>query len=248
MLVQKLTRFHFTEHRKVEPGIVVQDEGIALVYSKVSGDTYVRPSTGAAGEIFAGFSVSRNCPPQFIPKVIGLSDDGSTTIVPTSGVLDLGHVPVTGQILVKIDGEVATIGANTPSAAGSVQLVGQKLYFFTGTTDPVVAGDTEKDLYVQFIYEPTIVEARMILGDAPIGGLPSTPQEVIGVTCRMEAIGTTYYDASVDWATTFTPRLGANGVLTTGGSGTLLTNVVVMSGPSGDPQTYGALGLKVIAA
>lgn len=245
MLVQKYTRFHNTEHRDVEPGVIIEEEGIALVYSHVNGKTYVRPSTGVAGEIFAGFSLSRNSPPRYLPRVI------SDVVVPENGVVDLNRVPLTGQILVKVDGVVQTISANAP-VEGSVQLVGQKLFFFTGTpaagSDPAVVGDQGRALYVQFVYEPTVMEARTIIGDAPIGGLPSTYQERIGVTARSEYIGTTYYDASKDWSGVFNPRLGADGKLTTDGPGTLLTSLIIMSTPIGDAASYGALPVKVIAA
>jgi hypothetical protein len=245
MLVQKYTRFFGTEHRDVEPGVVIEEEGIALVYTKVNGRTYVRPSTGAAGEVFAGFSVSRNSTPRYLPKVI------AGRLVPDSGVIDLGRIPLTGQILVKVGGNVLEISANAP-VEGKVQLQGQKLFFFQGTpaegANPAVIGDIGKEVYVQFIYEPTVAEARTVIGDGPIGGLPSTNQERIGVATRMEELGTTYYDAAADWSGAFNPRLGADGRVTTAGNGTILVNVVVMDTPVADPASYGALKLKVIAA
>lgn len=245
MLVQKYTRFFNTEHRDVEPGVIIEEEGIALVYTRVNGKTYVRPSTGAAGEVFAGFSVSRNSTPRFLPKIL------AGKLVPDSGVVDLGRIPLTGQILVKVGGDVLEISANAP-VEGKVQLQGQKLYFFLGTpaegSNPAVVGDIGQELYVQMIYEPTVAEARTVIGDGPIGGLPSTAQERIGVATRMETMGTTYYDASADWSTIIHPKLGADGRLTTTGNGTELTNVMVMETPIADAASYGALSLKVIAA
>lgn len=247
MLVQKYTRFHSTEHRDVEPGVIIEEEGIALVYSHVGNKTYVKPSTGAAGEVFAGFSLSRNSPPRYLPRVI------NDVVVPESGVIDLARVPLTGQILVKVAGDVQTITANKPTA-GTVQLVGQKLFFFTGTPasedglTPAVPGDQGHEVYIQFVYEPSVMEARTIIGDAPIGGLPSTYQERIGVTARTEQVGTTYYDASKDWSGVTHPKLGVDGKLTTDGTGTELTMCIVMGGPVGDAASYGALPIKVIAA
>lgn len=245
MLVQKYTRFHSTEHRDVEPGVIIEEEGVALVYSHVGNKTYVKPSTGAANEVFAGFSLSRNSPPRFLPRVM------DNLVVPESGVVELNRVPLTGQILVKIAGDVQTISANAP-AAGTVQLVGSKLFFFTGTPQdgvtPAVPGDQGHELYIQFVYEPSVNEARTIIGDAPIGGLPSSYQERIGVTARSEAIGTTCYDASKDWSGVTHPKLGVDGKLTTDGTGTTLTMCIVMGGPVGDAASYGALPIKVIAA
>lgn len=245
MLNQKYTRIFETDHRAVQPGVVIEEEGIALVFVKENGKTFVRPSTGAAGEIFAGFSHSRNSPPHFLPRVVD-------SRVPDSGIVDLHRIPVSGQILVKVAGQAVTVGANAPTAANEVQLVGEKLFFFTGTpaagSDPAVPGVQGQELYVQFIYEPTITEARTIIGDAPIGGLPSTPQEVIGVITRASDVGTTYYDASVDWSNVMHPRLGVDGRLTSGGQGTLLSNVIVQSTPVADAGSFGPLVVKIIAA
>lgn len=245
MLVQKYTRTFNTEHRDVEPGIVIREEGIALVWTKVNGRAYVRPSTGAADEIFAGFSLDRNSPPAFLPKIV------SEVVVPESGVVDLMRQPLTGQILVKAGGEVLAISANAP-VAGKVQLVGTKLYFFLGTpavgATPAVAGDNGKDLYVQFMYEPTVAEARTVLGDLQIGGLASTEQERIGVTTRAESLATTFYDASADWTAVVHPKLGVGGKLTSSGSGTLLENVIVMQNPAADAASYGPLVVKVTNA
>lgn len=246
MLSMKYSRFFETEHRNVEPGLVINEEGVALVWSTVGGSSYVRPSTGASGEVFAGFSLSRNSPPAYLPRIIS----GKT--VPNTGVLDLSRLPVTGQLLVKVGGEPLTIVADAPEA-GEVQLQGQKLYFFAGTEAveggaSAVAGDQGKELFVQFIYEPSVMEAKTIIGEAPIGGLASSELERIGVTQRSEAIATTYYDASVDWTGVIHPKLGVDGRLTTKGSGTTLTNVVVQGTPIADDGSYGVLIVKVLYA
>jgi len=245
MLVQKYTRTFNTEFRDVEPGIIIQEEGVALVWTKVNGRSYVRPSTGAAGEIFAGFALNRNSPPSFLPKIV------SGVVVPESGVVDLARQPITGQILVQVGGDTLSISANAP-VAGKVQLIGTKLYFFTGTpaagANPAVPGDNGKDLFVQFMYEPTVSEARTVLGDLQIGGLASTEQERIGVTTRAEQLATTFYDASSDWSAVVHPKLGVDGRLTASGNGEVLSNVIVMQTPVADAASYGPLVVKVTNA
>lgn len=245
MLSLKNSRFFQTVHRDVEPGVVISEEGVALVFASSNGHTYVRPSSGVAGEVFAGFSLSRNSPPAYLPRII------KDKTVPATGVLDLARVPVTGQILVKVAGEVLSIVADTPDE-GEVQLQGQKLYFFAGTPEnggtPAVLGDQGKELYVQFIYEPSVQEAKTVIGEAPIGGLPSSEMEIIGVTQRSEAIGTTFYDASVDWTGVIHPKLGVDGRLTTKGNGTTLTNVIVKGTPVADEGAYGPLVVEVLYA
>lgn len=247
MIVDKYTRVFNTEFRDIEPGLDLREDGQALVWSKVNGRSYVRPSQGVAGEIFAGFSINRNTPPSFLPKII------SDVTVPESGVVDLGRLPITGQILVQVDGTTLTIAAGAP-VAGKVQSVGTKLFFFTGTPETTpgagdaVPGDVGKTLFVQMMYEPTVSEAKTVRGDAPIGGLGSSEMDRIAVATRVDSLATTFYDASADWADVIHPKLGAEGRLTASGPGTELTTVVVLQQPVADQASYGPLVVKVTNA
>lgn len=229
MNVQKITRLFRTEHMPVQPGVIVEEEGTSLVFVSDNGVTVVRPSTGANGEVFAGFSLSRNSPPSHLPHAFESS-------VPESLVVELPRTPLTGQIMVKVGGVKLEIVAGAPADATEVQLAGRDLVFF--------AGQSKKKLFVQFIYEPTMAEARTILGDMPIGGLASSAQGIIGVALHGE-IGTTMYDASVDWTGVINPNLGVDGRLTVGGSGKLLTQVTVLAAPSTEPGSFGALKVRV---
>lgn len=231
MNVQKLTRLFRTEHLPVQSGVIIEEEGTALVFVSENGTTCVRPSTGAAGEQFAGFSMSRNSPPSYIPHAFNSS-------VPESLVVELPRTPLTGQILVKVGGVKLEVVAGVPADATEVQLAGNDLVFF--------AGSTKKALYVQFIYEPTLAEARTILGDMPIGGLASSYQGIIGVALHGQ-VGTTMYDASADWTGVINPNLGVDGRLTVGGSGPKLSNVTVLATPSTDAGSFGALQVRVSA-
>nr|DAF93684.1 MAG TPA: hypothetical protein [Myoviridae sp. ctshb19] len=243
MIVDKYTRTFNTEFRDVEPGLDLREDGQALVYSKVAGRTYVRPSQGVVGEIFAGISVNRNTPPAFLPKIV------SGVVVPESGVVDLGRLPLSGQILVKVDGDVLEVSAAAP-VEGKVQSVGTKLYFFTGddTATPAVAGDQGKELFVQFMYEPTVSEAKTIRGDAPIGGLSSSELERIAVLTRAESVATTFYDAAADWSSVVRPKLGVDGKFTTTGNGETVNTVIVLQTPVEDAASYGPLVLKITNA
>ena len=245
MIVDKYTRTFNTEFRDVEPGLVLNEDGQALVYSKVNGRTYVRPSQGVTGEIFAGISVNRNTPPSFLPKIV------SDVVVPESAVVDLGRIPLNGQLLVKVDGDVLDVVSSAPTE-GKVQSVGGKLYFFAGTPEnggtPAVPGDQGKELYVQFMYEPTVSEAKTIRGDAPIGGLSSSELERIAVLTRAESVATTFYDAAADWSTAIKPKLGVDGKFTTTGNGETLNTVIVMQTPVADAASYGPLVLKITNA
>jgi hypothetical protein len=247
MIVDKYTRTFNTEFRDVEPGLDLQEDGQALVFSKVQGRTYVRPSQGVTGEVFAGISVNRNTPPAFLPKIV------SGVVVPESGVVDLTRLPLTGQILVKVDGDVLEISASAP-VEGKVQSVGTKLYFFTGTPETsvgagdAVPGDQGKELFVQFMYEPLVSEAKTVRGDAPIGGLSSTERGRIAVLTRAEQVATTFYDASADWSNVIKPKLGVDGKFTTSGPGETVNTVVVLQTPIEDAASYGPLVLKITNA
>ncbi len=221
MINQKYTRQFLTEHRPVAPGVSITEEGVALVYVRVPGEAelHVQPSTGAAGEVFAGFSWTRNHPPALLPKV----QEG---VVPVGGKIELDQVPVTGQLMIRVAGAALTIVAGAPADATEVQVVGTEVTFHA---DAVGSG-----YFAQMQFEPTVQQARQILGDMPIGGLASTNEGIIGVLTRAD-VATTMFDGAADFgAAELHPSLGADGRLTIGGGGTKLTNVVVVSAPSAD--------------
>jgi len=222
MIEQKYTRIFNTEHRPVETGVVIPDEGVALVYVKEAERTVVRPSTGAAGELFAGLSMSRNAPPLFIPLVL---ED-----VVNGGSLELPRTPMAGQILVRVGGVALTIDASdtAPTAATSVSLDDNEILFH-----PDHEG---AELFVQMMYEPTVTEARQYNGDVPVGGLSSSAQGVIGVVTRGD-VATSYFDASADWSGALKAQLGADGVFTTTGAGAEAQGVTVIQSPTGSNPT-----------
>lgn len=221
MISQKYTRIFQNEHRPLAPGFAVDEEGVSMVYVRVAGEAelHVRPSTGAAGEIFAGFSWTRNSTPSLLPAVL----EGK---VPANGVVVLTKLPVTGQLFVSVASDSKEIVAATPADADEVELVGQTLTFH--------ADAIGKSFFVQMQYEPTVVEARQILGDMPVGGLASNNEGIIGLLTRAD-VATTYFDAAADWnSAELHPSLGADGRLTIGGAGGKVTSLVIVSAPSAD--------------
>lgn len=217
MIQQKYTRVFNTEHRPVETGVIIPDEGIALVYVKEAERTVVRPSTGAAGERFAGLSLARNAPPLFMPFVFEGAVEG--------GVLELPRTPIAGQILVRIGDTKMTINASdeVPAEANAVSLDDNKVRFH--------ADHAGEALFVQMMYEPTVTEARTYQGDAPVGGLPSSAQGIIGMITKGD-VATSYYDASADWSGALTCKLGPDGVLTTSGAGAEAKDVTILTAPT----------------
>jgi hypothetical protein len=219
MLSQKYTRHFLTEHRPLAPAALVMEEGVSMVYVKVPGqaELHVQPSTGAAGEVLAGLSWTRNAPPAHLVNVV----EG---VVPASGKVELRNVPVTGQIMVKVAGDQKVIVAGAPASADEAELVGKVVTLH--------ASAVGQAYFIQSLYEPTVVEARQILGDMPIGGLASQNEGIIGLLVKADA-ATTYFDASVDWnGPEIHPTLGTDGRLTVGG--TPCKNLIIVSAPSAD--------------
>lgn len=213
MLFQTSCRIFNTENADVLSGHLLEEEGFALVRVKEAGRTVVRKSTGAAGEVFVGFNLSRNAPTSVMPLVIEDTVDGTSYVLP--------RLPITGQILVKINGAVTDIVAGSPANAGETKL--------SADTLTLHASNANASISVQMMYEPTVSEARMYTGDAPIGGLASSALGKTGVITE-GLIATNMYDASVDWAgdAEIVPSLGADGRLTLGGSGEKLTGICQM--------------------
>jgi len=221
MINQKYTRQFLTEHRPVAPGVSINEEGVALVYTRVAGqgELAVTPSTGAAGEVFAGFSWTRNHPPAYLPLVM----EG---VVPADGIIELERLPVTGQLSVSVAGTPVEVVAAAPVDATEAQLSVQEVTFH--------ADAIGKNYFIVMQFEPTMVEARQILGDMPIGGLASNHESIIGVLTRAD-VATSMFDAAANWNSgELHPSLGADGRLTIGGNGTKLTNVVIVATPTAD--------------
>lgn len=235
MISQKNTRIFDTEQYEVLPGTVITEEGTPLVLEKVNGKTYVKPCTGAAGEVFVGFSKSRNAPPTVVSKV-------REFVIPEDGIVDLGRLPISGQILVKGAGTVLDVVTSAdPVDNTEVRLSGQILKFYVSNDANSMAG---RKGYYQMHFLPTIQEARAIVGDEPIGGLPSSVQGVIGVIVR-GTIGTSMYDASKDWgaASAVQPYLGANGRLSTQGN-VKLDRVIIESAPTTEADQFGVISVR----
>lgn len=216
MIEQKYTRVFTTEHRDVETGVIIAEEGIALVFVKEGERTVVRPSTGASGEVFAGVSLSRNAAPAMLPFVAEGKVGSDLT-------LTLPRIPMAGQIMVRVGGDKMTIGASAPADATAVMVDADTVTFH--------ADHEGEDFSVQIMYEPTVSEARAMKGDAPVGGLSSSARGVVGLITRGD-FATNFFDASADFSGALRVKLGADGVFTTEGSGTELSNVVVTQAPT----------------
>lgn len=221
MLFQNATAIVQTQEADLLPGEVIHEEGVALVWAREGGKSFVRLSTGAADEVFAGFALARNMPPAFQNRV-------EEFVVDATKKFTASRLPEAGQLLVKIDGVKATQEANAaPTAAGKVGVQGADLYFH--------ASDIGKKVFIQYAYELTVTEARSYTADAPIGGLPSNIEGRVGYI-KLGNVATSMFDANADWSAdnVLHPSLGPNGKLTIGGDGTELKGLIIKQAPTSD--------------
>jgi hypothetical protein len=217
MLQLRETRIVRSEHLPVLATAQFPEEGIFAAYDKdATGNTVIRPCGSGDVSVCAGVTISRNVPPAFVPNY-------EASIVPPSLTYTLARVPIAGQLLVLVNGVKKTIAGEAPASAAAVQLVGNNITFF--------AGEAAKTLDVQYLYTPTVIEARSLIGDAPAGGLASTALGVIGVV-KQASISTNFFDASADWTNVMYVALAANGTVTPGTLGTHEPGIVVMRAPA----------------
>ena len=110
MLQLRETRIIRSLPERVAPGVVIPEEGIPMSYVKVDGETCVQPCTGAADEIFAGVSLSRNSPPAALPMVVEFAYGSGSGKFP--------RAPIDGQLMVKnvADGSTRAVVAAAPAA------------------------------------------------------------------------------------------------------------------------------------
>lgn len=222
MLDPRTSLYRDTINRPAADAAMLNESGFACVYTRENGITQVRKSTGAAGEVFAGFNLTRTVPPQQMTKVVEAS-------VPANKTIHLPRTPILAQLLVKVEDTKLTIVADVADLAeDSVVLEGDTLTFH----DTQVGGD----LYIVFAYEPTVNEAKELTGDMPYGGLAEPTTNTVTLVTKADSLGTSFFDASCDWsdATKIHPKLGANGNLTLDGSGTELKNITILAAPTGE--------------
>ena len=219
MLFQNATEIVQTQEADLLPGEVIHEEGVALVWVREGGNSFLRLSTGAHGESFAGFALSRSMPPSHMNRV-------EEFVIDATKKFTASRLPDAGAMLVKIDGTKATQEANAaPSAEGIVGVQGADLYFH--------ADDIGKKVRIQYAYELTVTEARSYTADAPIGGLASNIEGRIGYI-KLGNIATSMFDPTADWTAdnVLHPTLGPNGLLTVGGNGTELKGCIIKHAPT----------------
>lgn len=224
------TRIVRTKQEDVAAGVLIPEEGMALVAVMQQGRRVVQPSTGASGEVFTGVSFHRFAPPALYPVVemVEVGADGSIVA---------SQVPAAGQLAVFINGEALTVVTAAPASDAEVQYTGTA----TLRTD---VGNAQAVAKLQYLYAPSAVQARAILGDAPVGGLGVG--EIASVGALKDAdLSTSFFVASADWTNAQFVKLAANGMFAPAAAADAIPNVLVRNVPgAGSPF----LGLTILVA
>ena len=217
MLQLRGMRLQRTGFELVAAGVTISEEGVALCYVKEGGVTKVAPSTGAAGELFAGLPIMRNIPPAYVPVV-------ETVTVKADGKFELLHAPAEKQFLVKLGAAPLTPTDDAPDTAVEVRI--------SGNVGEVVVANAGKKLTVQYMYVPTVLEARTFIGDAPYGGIVANQLGTVGVIKHAQRVSTSFFDASADWADALHAKLGAGGRFVPAKASEAIPNLIVKNTPS----------------
>lgn len=204
MIYMPKTRMAQSFSRALTAGTILMDEGLALVSGP--GGT-VKASAGTEGEHFVGFSVNQRGPLFALPKF----DD--VTVSDANKVVKLSKAPLGAKIAVR-------------NPITQALLVSGTHYTFDSTAN-TVSGLANGNYTIGYEFSPTMIEARVIQGDVQPGGTVPMNYDFTGVLAKGD-IYTSGFEVSDDWtAPSLKIRLGANGKLTTQGTGTIIDAYVI---------------------
>lgn len=190
----------------VAPGAVIDAEGLVLVRAAAAQAAGVMPSTGAATELFAGFSIAGTSAAPFLE---GFTNKQETLTVPATGTVTLQFAPLANQ---------AFVFDLTTGAAVAAPVVSGK------NVSGLDAGD---DVVITYKYQLSVTQARSLQGDVQPGGYSGAYIGQIGVLKR-GVIYTSEFDASKNWAAATGVKAAAGGQVTdqTGAGPTLPAQII----------------------
>lgn len=230
MLKLQATRPMKSLHRNVATGYTVDQEGVALVYVNENGEGKIRPSSGVAGEKFAGVSISQVMVPGQLSAIEVIQIAGETNIK-----LNRTNL-VAGQVAVKIGTTYLTLAAAAAAGKFAVDVTTGNI-----TLDAADAGTAAVPVTATVLYKyiPSYIEAVNAQGNGPAGGI--TAASYYGVTGVITEgdVATDHFDVTDDWAGSEGPvYLGPNGIFTLKSGGTELKGVNIVSAPSAPTGSF----------
>lgn len=223
MLNNQFSRIMKTATEQLLPGSAVPtEEGQALVYVKGDdGQTYVKVSSGAAGEIFAGVTRGRPLPPALVPLV-------HRAVVDSSGKVELPRAPK-GQ-----EWSVVDVASKSAMDKATITLTGNVLQFQSAAKGKTV------DVVLQYV--PSVEEARTFVGDMPFGGNPFAIGSVS--VDKVSEVHTSNYVADADWTAALGVKLAADGRFAPATAADAIPGVIVKNSPNVS-NAYLGLGINV---
>lgn len=213
-------------------GLSNLQEGQPMVADIENGVGVIRPSTGAADSIFAGFSIfNERVIPSVATKVERLTAVGTT--------LTLSKSPNATSFFLKTTGGTV-LAYNVGVAAGQYSVTNNVV-----TLNAAQSGNTIDAVYQ---YNLTVNEAIALFGTGLIGPSAVDQFKSVDVVTKGE-IFTDQFDHTVDWATLITEASGtvlkarANGLVSINGNGAIIRDARVIHAPSADLPF---LGISII--
>lgn len=219
------TRVVVSAPRPVLTGSTISAEGCALVADYTTGQFAVRMSTTNDTAKFIGFAVSQVINQTYIPVM--------ETLTIAAAAVTLSYTPVASSLRVRISGYSSDAAYNAAPA-------GNQHGWTTGTSVAFNATENGKVATVCYLKAVTVAELQYLQGEPLPGTSVADILQTVGVASEGD-IYTSEYDTTIDWSAATTIRVGANGKVTTAGSGSTVNGYVIQVPSTSDVM----LGLKV---
>lgn len=206
------------------PGAMFHAEGQALVRTNTNQAAGVHASTGAATDIFVGFSVASTVGAAFAEPYFNAV---RRYVVPASGKITLDRTPVAGQVGIYDETAQAAVAITSPVAVTGAEIAG------------LTAGNT---VVVTYKWALSVLDRVSLFGNEQPGGYVGNVVNQIGYI-RFGTVFTSEFDASVDWRNATQVKLAANGQVTDqNGTGVVIPGATILNIP-GSQVPY--LGLNL---
>lgn len=236
----KLSHFSLTLQKDVASGQVVDREGVMLRSILENGEERVQKADGSAANYrLAGFAISDNEAIGIVPVVEDFTipaSPGPYTVQLSRQSL-VGTAPNSSVRVNVIGGADLTEVAGAPGAGEFQPNVATGVLTFN-------AAEAAASIRVYYRANLTVAEARQVYFQRNINNDAGAIFNTVAVGAGVGEIFTAEYDTNVDWATAWPGGTadilsGPDGILTIGGSGTVLPGGSVVHVPDPDGAFLG---------
>lgn len=194
-------------------GAMFHAEGQALVRTNTNQAAGVHPSTGAASDIFIGFSVASTVGAAFAEPYYNAV---KRYVVPSGGSITLDRTPVAGQVGIYDETAAAAVAVTSPVTVHGATIAGL-------TPGNVVV--------VTYKWALTVLDRVSLFGNEQPGGYVGNVVDQIGYI-RFGTVYTSEFDASKDWKSATAIKLAPNGQITDQtGSGVVIPGATIINVP-----------------